>query len=59
MPYPVLTTNLLTASCVQWERDNPAMKYGDHVYSLKRYGPSHTEIRDRFAAYYQAFSSSF
>lgn len=44
---------------VQWERDNPATKYGDHVYSLERYDLSQAEIRDRFAAYYQAFSSSF
>lgn len=42
----------------QWEKDNPATKFGKHKYTLEQYGLSEARIRERFRDYYLRFLES-
>ena len=43
----------------QWEKENPADKFGKHTYTLERYGLSADSVRESFEFYYHYFAQLF
>lgn len=43
------------ALMLAWEQDNPQHRFGNHVYSLERYGLTEADLKSAFADYIERF----
>ena len=43
------------AAMIGWEESNPQYRFGNHTYSLERYGLTEADLKDAFADYIERF----